>query len=195
QQTLAMDLDTDGTDVLAKAIAGKRLSEDALGNVNVSGYRVFCSDSFFDALISHANVKEAWQRWNNGGFLRDDVRGGFTFGGNIVWENYRGKVGAVDFIADDHAIMVPEGVMDLNICRFAPADTMSAAGTMGLPYYAMQEILRMDKGVELAAQTNPANLCTRPDAIIRLGLSSTVTPNLMGVEQTKDAKASTRAKK
>jgi len=195
QQTLAMDLDTDGTDVLARSIQGKRLSENALGNVNVSGYRVFCSDSFFDALVSHPKVESAYQRWNDGAFLRDDNRGGFSFGGNIVWENYRGKVGAVDFIADDHAIMVPEGVMDLNICKFAPADTMSAVGTMGLPYYAMQEILRMDKGVELAAQSNPANLCTRPDAIIRLGLSSTVTPNVMGAAQTQDAKASKSGKK
>ena len=189
QQTLAMDLDTDTTDVIAKAVAGKRLSENALGNVNVSGYRVFCSDSFFDALVAHPKVEAAYARWNDGQFLRDDNRGGFAFGG-IMWENYRGKVGSVDFIADDHAIMVPEGVADLNITRFAPADTMSYANTLGLPYYAMQEILRMDKGVELEAQTNPANLCTRPNAIIRLGLGSTVTPNVAGVAQSLDAKAS-----
>lgn len=188
QQTLAMDLDNDATDVRARAIQATRLSEDALGGVGVASYRAFCSDSFFDALISHPKVEVAYERWNQGEFLRSDPRAGFLFA-NIIWENYRGAVNGVKFIADDHAILVPEGVIDLNVCNFAPADTMSAANTMGLPYYAQQEVLRMDKGVELEAQTNPANLCTRPDAIIRLGLGGTVTANMMGIEETLDAMA------
>lgn len=176
QQTLAMDLDNVATDVRARGIQAKRLSEDALGNVNVSGYRAFCSDTFFDAFISHPKVETAYERWLDGEFLRNDPRSGFLFAG-IVWENYRGAIGANKFIADDAAILVPEGVPQLNVCKFAPADTMTYANTLGRPYYAQQELLRMDKGVELEAQTNPANLCTRPDAIIRLGLSNTVPAN------------------
>jgi len=166
QQVYDMDLAVN-TDVRASCLAATRLSENALGNANVRSYRAFCSDDFFDALIGNADVKTQYLRYQDSAKNRDDVRGGFEYGG-IIWENYRGSVGAVKFIADGDAYLVPEGIQDLFVCKFAPADTMSYAGTLGLPYYAQQEILRMDKGVELEAQTNPANLCTRPDAIIRL---------------------------
>lgn len=170
QQVMSMELDVTTTDVRGLCIAAKRLSENALGNANVSGFRAFCSDSFFDALIGHDDVKDQYLRYQDSAKNRDDVRAGFEYGG-IIWENYRGSVGGVDFIADDTAYLVPEGVADLNITRFAPADTMTYANTMGLPFYGLQEILRMDKGVELEAQTNPLNLCTRPDAVIKLTLT------------------------
>ena len=45
---------------------------------------------------------------------------------------------------------------------------METANTLGLPKYAKQEALRMNRGVEFEAQSNPLNLCTRPAAIIKL---------------------------
>ena len=173
QQTLAMDLDTDTTDVRARAITGLRLIEDTLGNAPMSGARALCSDSFFDALISHPKVEAAYDRWQAGEFLRNDPRAGFVFAG-ITWENFRGKVGGIPFIQADTASLVPEGVMDLFMTKYSPADVMGFANTMGIPYYAMQEILRMGKGVEVEVQSNPTTLCSRPDAIIKLGLGSTV---------------------
>lgn len=76
--------------------------------------------------------------------LRNDPRGGFLFGG-AFGEEYRGKVGSQAFIADDEAYLVPEGVADLFITRFAPADYMETANTLGLPKYAKQEGRRLDK--------------------------------------------------
>jgi len=64
--------------------------------------------------------------------------------------------------------MVPEGVANLFITRFSPADYVEAANTIGLPYYAKQELMRMGKGVELEAQSNPITICTRPTAVIKL---------------------------
>ena len=63
---------------------------------------------------------------------------------------------------------MPEGVADLFITRFAPADYMETANTLGLPKYAKQEALRMNRGLEIEAQSNPLNLCTRPGAIIKI---------------------------
>lgn len=170
QQVLSMELDVTTTKVRNLVVAAKRLAEDALGAANVSGYRAFCSDTFFDAFVAHEDVEAAYNRYMEGSFLRDDVRMGFEFAG-VTWENYRGTVGGVAFIAAGEAYLVPEGVADLFITRFAPADTMDYANTMGVPYYAQQDRLRMNKGIELEGQSNPANLCTRPDAIIKLTLT------------------------
>ena len=167
QQTHAMALATAGTDVLGKVVAAKRLAEDELGGAMVTGYRAFCGAGFFDAFVGHAKVKEAYQRWQDGELLRSDNRGGFMFGG-VMWEEYRGKVGNTDFIGADEAYLVPEGVPDLFITRFAPADYMETVNTNGLPYYAKSEPHPFNKGVDLEAQSNPLNLCSRPRAVIKL---------------------------
>jgi hypothetical protein len=39
------------------------------------------SPEFFDALTGHAKVKEAYERWEDGAALRNDMRAGFTFAG------------------------------------------------------------------------------------------------------------------
>ena len=69
---------------------------------------------------------------------------------------------------EDRAFAVPEGVPDLFITRFAPGDYMETVNTNGLPYYASQEIMKHSKGVEMEAQSNPINLCTRPHAVVEL---------------------------
>ncbi len=166
QQTHAMDLGG-ATDLRAKALGAKRKVEDALGNATYTGLRAFCSASFFDALVADADVKNAYDRWMDGEFLRNDPRGGFYFGG-IYWEEYRGSIGGVPFIASGEAYLAPEGVPDLFVTYFAPADYMETVNTIGLPYYAKQEELRMGKGIDLESQSNPISLCTRPRAVVKL---------------------------
>ena len=99
--------------------------------------------------------------------LRNDVRGGFKFA-DVIWEEYRGKIGTQAFIGDNEAYLVPEGVADLFITRNAPADYNETVNTLGLPLYAKQAPLPMDRGIEMEAQKNPLNLCTQPVAIIKL---------------------------
>lgn len=164
-------LGTAGTKVRNKVREAMRASEDALGAASATGYRAFCSDVFFDKFIEHDKVAAAFDRYNDGEMLRNDPRAGFEFGG-VVWENYRGKVGATPFIPDGDALLVPEGVADLFITRFAPADYMETVNTLGLPKYSKQEPLPMNRGVDLEAQSNPISLCTRPGAVIRLHSSN-----------------------
>lgn len=167
QQTQAMALATTTTKVRELIVKAKRKSEDALGAQMYRGMRAFCSADFFDAFVSHGAVEAAYDRWMNGEFLRADVRGGFYHGG-VFWEEYRGTVGAVPFIASGEAYLVPEGVPDLFVTNYAPADYMETVNTIGLPYYAKQEAMRLNKGVEVEAQSNPLCLNTRPRAIIKL---------------------------
>ncbi len=167
QQTHNMKLTTASTKVRVLAIQAKRKVEEALGGAMYTGIRVYCGSTFFENLISHADVEKAYERWLDGEALRNDPRAGFPFAG-IIWEEYRGSVGNTSFVAAGEAHMVPEGVSDMFITRFAPADYFETVNTNGLPYYAKQELMRFDKGVDIEAQSNPLNLNCRPRATIKL---------------------------
>jgi hypothetical protein len=165
QQTVALGLDTTTTDVQGKALDIHEAVEDALDGLSYTGITVLCGKSFWRKFIGHKLVKEAYARYQDGSQLRADPREGFMFGG-IFWERYRG--GGTVKVPDAEAYAVPTGVMDLFITRFAPADYMDAVNTLGLPFYSSSEELKHGKGVEMEAQSNPAHLCTRPRACIKL---------------------------
>ncbi|CAG2126907.1 hypothetical protein LMG31506_00232 [Cupriavidus yeoncheonensis] len=168
--TQAVGLDNTNTKVRSKVVGYKRLIEQKLGALMYRNIRVLCSASFFDAFVEHPAVQRAWDNFQDRAKLADDLRAGFPFS-QVLWEEYRGKVGDVDFIPDGKALMVPEGVPELFSTTFVPADYMETVNTLGLPYYAKQEIKDFSKGVDIEAQSNPIHLCTRPDAIIELSIS------------------------
>lgn len=160
-------LGTAGTLVRNKVIEARRKMEAALGGLTYSGARVLCSASFFDALVGHSKVEAAFESYMNGEFLREDKRGGFYFAG-VFWEEYRGQVGATKFIADGEAWMVPEGVPDLFVTNYAPADYMETVNTLGQAYYAKQEPKDFNKGIDVETQSNPIHICTRPAVPVKL---------------------------
>ena len=160
-------LGTAGTLVRNKVIEARRKMEAALGGLTYSGARVLCSAGFFDALVGHAKVEAAFDRYMNGEFLREDQRGGFYFAG-VFWEEYRGQVGATKFVADGEAWMVPEGVPDLFVTNYAPADYMETVNTLGQAYYAKQEPKDFGKGIDVETQSNPIHICTRPAVPVKL---------------------------
>ena len=163
------------TDVRVTCHEAKRLVQGKLGNKRYTGLRAMCSAGFFDDFISNADVKKAWDRYQEGAWLRSDLAastqgnasGGFMYGG-ILWEEYLGGINGTDFIADGGAYLVPEGVPNLFKTHFAPADYVETVNTTGLPYYAKMETEKFDKGVEMESQSNPLYVCTQPDAILKL---------------------------
>lgn len=167
QQTHAMNLNTDTTKVKIKVIEVKRKIEDALGGLMYRGLHCFCGQQFFDDLVSHPAVVAAYERWLDGQFNRTDQRRGFEFCG-MVFEEYRGQVSGQDFIDADEAYAFPVGVPKLFLTKFAPANYGETVNTVGLPYYAKQERMRMNKGVELEAQSNPICINTRPRTVVKL---------------------------
>lgn len=164
QQTHDIDLGTES--VRAEAVKIQRLIEAELGAEPVSGYRAFCGDEFFDALIEDASVKEAL-KYQESRLLRTDLRTGFEFGG-IVWENYRGKVGSVDFFPTAKAYVVPEGT-GIFQTYFAPADFIETVNTVGLPVYAkMFNDDQLNRWAKVHTQSNPLALCLRPRAVVEV---------------------------
>lgn len=170
QQTHDMALDNDATKVQIKVMEAKRKAETVLGGKMVRGWKCLCSNEFFDALVGHPAVQSAFNRWQDGAFLRDDPReSGFPFG-QVLWEEYVGQVGATRFIAANKAYLIPMGVPGMFVGHYAPADYMETVNTNGVPYYAKQELMRMGKGVEVEAQTNPIFFNTQPNAVIELSI-------------------------
>lgn len=168
QQTYELNL---AADVRQGCVDIMRLSEEELGAEAASGYRAFCGDNFFDALIAADPVTESL-KFQESRLLRTDLRAGFEYGG-ITWENYRGKVGSVGFVPTNEAYVVPEGT-GLFVTNFAPADYLETVNTVGLPLYAkvLPDPSGANRFVTLDTQSNPLCLCTRPRAVIKVTLTN-----------------------
>lgn len=170
QQTHTLSLNAAAANIRGEVLGALDKMEDALGNEPYAGVRVLCGKTFFRALIAHAKVEKAYELYESGIFLRNDPRTGFDFAG-CTFEEYRGAIGGTPFIADAEAYLFPEGVDDMFITRFAPANYVDTANTIGLPYYAKQEIKPLGKGVDVEAQSNPISICTRPRAVVKLTIT------------------------
>ncbi|WP_321346455.1 major capsid protein [Halopseudomonas oceani] len=163
-KAFSFELGNPDTDVSAKCVEVLDVQEDALGALTGTGAHAWCGKTFWNNLISHKNVRETYLASEAASALRGDRRKAFEFGG-ILWERYRGQLGGKPFVADNEARLVPEGVPDLCISAFAPADYMETVNTEGLPYYAKLERMPFDKGIAGEAQSNPLHLCTKPLAV------------------------------
>ena len=169
RQKMSMGLNSPDTELRVKCGEALDMQEDALGSITSTGSRAFCGKNYWNKLIVHRSVKETYLNSQQAAALRGDARESFEFGG-IVWDRYRGKIAGVSFVHDDKALLIPEGVPELYISSFAPADYMETVNTQGIPYYSKIEPLPFNKGVAGEAQSNPLHLCTRPRAQILLEL-------------------------
>ncbi len=138
----------------------------------MTGIHALVSPEFFDALTSHTKVKEAYERWQEGAALRNDMRSGFTFCG-ITFEEYRGQAtdpeGTVRrFIERDTGHCFPVGTASTFTTYFAPADFNETVNTLGQPLYAKQEPRRFDRGTDLHTQSNPLPVCHRPGTLVKV---------------------------
>lgn len=169
----ALTAPTPAEGALRRKCAGiKRRVMDLLGGVTMRGLHAFCGDDFFDDLLCHPEVRETYKGWSEAKILRESYVGNdrgsygiFEFGG-IVWENYRGAVGATNFIETDACHIFPVGVPGLFQTRYAPADYMETVNTMGLRLYSRQSPEPNGKSTSLEVQMNALHYCTRPRVLM-----------------------------
>jgi hypothetical protein len=160
-------LGTAGTRVKDKIADIKRTIRTKLGGRSFTGVEVLCSAAFFDSLTRHATIEKAFELYNQNSYARNDPRGSAFNFGDVTFREYLGGVGAVDFITAGEAYAYPTGVSGLFQTAYAPAPYMETVNTTGLPYYAKQEAMAYNKGVEFEAQSNPINLCTLPETVVK----------------------------
>jgi len=166
---ISIDLSDATINLRDKMIEAKRAAEKELGGYTFSKFTVALPAAVFDEFVSHPSLKEAYDRWQDGAFLRADNRKGFMIADNIEIKSVDvADVGnGLKVIPDDEGFMIPDanGLLKVN---YSPADTLEAANTIGLPFYMASEPMPFGKGVELQAETNFLAYAEKPRAIVRI---------------------------
>lgn len=180
QPTVEFELDSDATEVLTKCHKVKRIIEQNSYGQLIKGYRALCSPEFFDYLVTHPSVKDAFKGWQAAqAMLAEDKRQGFTFGG-IVWEEYNATLidangDTVRLIDENEAYVFPEGT-DFFKTYFAPAafnDTVNNAPRINnqslvVPIYSRMQERKYGKGYDIYAECNPLPICTNPNVLVKV---------------------------
>jgi len=128
-----------------------------------------CGPDFFDNLISHPEVKAAYDRWEQGAALRADLTYSvFNFGG-IDFEDYRGSDDGTVGVPAAKAHFAPVGVPGLWENPNGPADTMEFVNTPGMPRYVIPgfDPSGKNKFMSFEVQANPLPFCTRPKVLMK----------------------------
>jgi hypothetical protein len=164
-------LGTSTTDIRAKCLEIKRHIELNLKGEIMSGIRVLVDKDFMDAFTNHAKVITAYERWESGAALRNDMRAGFPFAG-LIFEEYEGTATDINgnarkFLDSKDGVAFPEGTQNTFKTFYAPADFMETVNTVGIPLYAKREIRKFNRGVDVHTQSNPLPICMRPEVCVR----------------------------
>ena len=149
----------------------KRYIEQNLKGETMSGILCLCSANWFEALIAHSSIKDAYNAYQGSTPYRDDLRYTFEFNG-IRFIEYEGSTtnaagSTLRFVPDNEAIFLPLGTRNVFETVYAPADYVEAVNTIGLPYYAKQELADMGRGVNVQTQSHPLPICKRPDLLVK----------------------------
>ncbi|WP_408951487.1 major capsid protein [Lysobacter sp. Hz 25] len=171
-KTFEFQLTDPKTDVRAKCIELKRYMSKSLQGERMSGIHVLVSSEFFDLFTAHPKVQEAYQRWQEGAALRDDMRSDFRFAG-VRFEEYAGEASDAEgntrrFIEVGEAHAFPLGTLDTFATYVAPADFNESVNTLGQLLYSKQAPRRFDRGTDLHTQSNPLPMCHRPALLPKL---------------------------
>lgn len=176
QKSIDFTLGTAATEVRNKCVELARYIEDNLLGETSSGIRVLVSEEFFDKLVIHPKVKEAYANYQEAAQrLGGDMRSGFTFGG-VTFEEYRGKAnglgGTIRFIAAGEGHAFPEGTRSTFATLAAPADFNDTVGTLGQVYYAKVQEAKMGRGYDIHTQANVLPMCMRPAVLVKVHTSN-----------------------
>ena len=172
EKSVNFALGTESTNVAAKCREVTSHIRKNLTGDTMTGVHCLCSSGFFDALVGHANVKEAYAFQQGQNMMRDDMSQNFKFQG-ITFEVYEGEAtnAAGDtqaFIVADQARFFPVGTRNSFSHFNAPADYIETVNTRGLPLYARQAISDpYRRWVDLQVQANPLPLCHRPALLVK----------------------------
>jgi hypothetical protein len=167
-------LGTAATNVQAKVRTLLRLVEEELKGETMTGVHALVSPEFFDKLIGHAKVEEAYKYYASTGAqpLREDTRRRFPFAG-VVFEEYNATVtlatGATEkLVPAGEGIAFPLGTLDTFVTYGAPANLIETVNTVGLPIYARQ-IARPDgSAIEVKTEASILPINKRPQLAVRI---------------------------
>lgn len=183
QQTVDFALATSTTDIDAKIREMKtKMAKALINGGSMTGVQVMVDPLFFDKLISHQNIKNAYQYYMNSGRqnLRDDLSRYMEYGIQDVFE-HRG----VTFIsydatfnlpsgsteqafADNTGLALPVGVRGLFRGYTGPSNKLSEANQPGQELFVRTYVDDRDEYVEFELEAAPLYFSTAPRTSIAL---------------------------
>lgn len=171
QKTQSFSMASESTNIPKILRDVKRYIEKNLKGETMSGVLCLCSGEWFEALIAHKTIKDAYNSYQGSTPYRNDLRYTFEFN-SIRFVEYEGSVSnaagkTLRFIPENEAIFLPLGTRNVFETVYAPADYVEAVNTVGLPYYAKQELADMGRGVKVQTQSHPLPICKRPDLLVK----------------------------
>jgi len=148
----------------------------------LSGTEVLVDPSFFDKLVSHNNMKTAYQFYMNSGkqLLRDDLSNYTKYGIMDSFE-FRG----VNFLSYDATFNLPngttetafatdngtayaKGAQDLFRTYFGPSNKLSGANQGGQEVFVRTYVDPRDEYMEIELESAPLHFCTRPASLVKV---------------------------
>ena len=167
RQSVDFALGTPGTNVQAKIRDVLRMIEVELKGETMSSVTALVSPEFFDKLIGHPKVEQAYQYFSSTGAqpLREDTRRRFPFAG-MVLEEYTGTTETL--IPVGEGIAFPLGTMDTFVTYGAPANLIETVNTLGLPMYARQLARQDGSAIDIKTEASILPVNKRPRLAVRL---------------------------
>lgn len=183
QKTIDFALGTAGTNVDAKIAELKRyIAANIKQGGSINGVEVLVDPSFYDKLINHASIKNAYQYYVNSGQqrLRDDLAQYMSWGVMDFFE-HRG----VRFISYDATFNLPSGSTEVAVAadtghafglgardlfrQYAgPSNKLSEANQPGQEMFVRTYLDPRDEYVDFELEMAPLYFCTNPASLVRL---------------------------
>lgn len=165
-----MRLDEPAADIRG-IVAGIVRSMRTLGKgaiTPMSRIMALCGDNFFDALVSHATVRETYVN-QEGSRLREGTAYGTLDFGGITWINYRGTDdGSSVAINTDQARFFPTNAPDVFGVTFSPFEGEEFVNTPGEDVYSIV-VRDMERGFWFQPEiySYPLHFCRMPEVLLR----------------------------
>src|SRR3990172_1233547 len=180
QKQIDFLLVTTTTDVDAKIAELKRyIAANVKQGGAISGVEVLVDPIFFDKLISHPQIRDAWKFYQNSGTqrLRDDLADYMKWGVTDVFEHRGVRFLTYDAVfnlpngtteqavADDTGHAYGLGVRDLFRGYNGPSNKLSQANQPGREMFVRQYVDPRDEFVDFELEMAPLYFCTKPASL------------------------------
>ncbi len=171
-------LGTDTTEILLKIEDVIAAVYDGMAGENYNGIVIPCDSAFFNKVITHPLVKDAYRTFISNQAGLDPMRGRLSEGGSPLPNGRRFAFGGVTFqevrdayngtkiVTASEGVAVPTG-SDMFKTYFAPAERFGLVNTQGEMMYAFEQADQKNTKIEIETESNHASALLRPQAVVR----------------------------
>jgi hypothetical protein len=169
EDTVAMALGTGSTKLLSKCKDIIIHVEEGLDGLSYDAIDAYVDDEMLLKLRTHEDFEKSYINWNSGAMLTGKWDAPIRYG-EINWYRYRGT-SAVKLSASTGRVVPRLTNQSMFMTVIAPADTVDAVNTLGIPFYMSSAEIKRDAdiiGRVMSAQTNQLFVNLKPDACVKL---------------------------